>query len=253
MARQPRPSRRRRSRPGRHGGIVWLYGFHPVRAALGNPAREIRRLLLARPELRDALGEVCPADPIVSDNAEIGALLPTGAVHQGFALETSPLKPVALPDLLDRPDGDSLLVVLDQITDPRNAGAILRSAAAFGAAAVIQQERYGAAQTGVLAKAASGALETVPLVRVVNICRALDQLQPAGFWRIGLDATATRSLDDPRPGGRLALVLGAEGRGLRRLTREHCDELAAIPMRGAVPSLNVSNAAAVALYALTRS
>ncbi len=254
MARHPKQSRprRRQSRDGGQAGTVWLYGLHTVRAALANPARETRRLLLARTELGDALGDACPANPIVSDGAELSALLPPGAVHQGVALETTPLKPALLSDLLDRLDSDSLLVVLDQVTDPRNAGAILRSAAAFGAAAVLQQERHGAAQTGVLAKAASGALETVAMVTVTNISRTLDQLQAAGFWRIGLDVAGDRSLTDQRPAGRLALVLGAEGAGLRRLTREHCDELAAIPMRGAGASLNVSNAAAVALYALTR-
>ena len=254
MAKHPKHSRprRRQSRTGDQTGTVWLYGLHTVRAALGNPARETRRLLLARPELSDALGDACPANPIVTDGAELSALLPEGAVHQGVALETTPLKPVVLSDMFDRLDDDSLLVVLDQVTDPRNAGAILRSAAAFGVVAVVQQERHGAAQTGVLAKAASGALETVPMVTVTNISRTLDQLQEAGFWRIGLDAAGDRSLTDQRPAGQLALVLGAEGAGLRRLTREHCDELAAIPISGAVPSLNVSNAAAVALYALTR-
>ena len=255
MARHSKHSRprRRHSRPPRQAGTVWLYGLHVVRAALANPKREVRRLMLARAELRVELGELCPANAIVSDGAEVSALLPEGAVHQGLAMETTPLPPPDLADVLDTVDENGLIVVLDQVTDPRNVGAILRSAAAFGVSAVVQQERHGAAQTGALAKAASGALETVPLVAVTNISRTLDLLRAAGFWRIGLDAAEARSLDDDRPGGRLALILGAEGAGLRRLTREHCDELASIPMTGAVPSLNVSNAAAVALYALTRT
>ena len=254
MARkQSKRARPRRRHSGASGaeGTVWLYGLHTVAAALRNPKREVRRLLITRPELRENLDR--SENAIISDGVELSGLLPQGAVHQGIALETCPLPPTGLGDLLEKLEDGRIIVVLDQVTDPRNVGAIMRSSAAFGAAAVIQQERHGAAQTGVLAKAASGALESVPLVEVVNISRALDQLGAAGCWRLGLDADGSRSLTDRRPDGHVALVLGAEGAGLRRLTRERCDEMVRIPISGSVPSLNVSNAAAVALYALAGS
>jgi 23S rRNA (guanosine2251-2'-O)-methyltransferase len=227
-----------------------------VAAALANPARRIERLVLTG-DAEDALGRagiaLRPA-PEIRSAQEISALLPEGAAHQGFALRAAPLPDVGLADVLDAlPEGTpALVVVLDQVTDPRNVGAILRSAAAFGAAAVILPERHGADTTAALAKAASGALETVALVRVTNISRTLDALKAAGFWCIGLDARAPEVLAAVDLTGRIALVLGSEGSGLRRLVADTCDLRARLPIGPGMESLNVSAAAAIALYEVAR-
>jgi 23S rRNA (guanosine2251-2'-O)-methyltransferase len=172
-----------------------------------------------------------------------------GAVHQGVAVVADPLPEVDLSDVEDA----ALVMVLDQVTDPHNVGAILRSAAAFGCAALILTERHGPADSGVLAKAASGGLEHVALVRVKNLARALDELADLGFQRLGLDSQHAEPLETVDPVEKTALVLGAEGKGLRRLTREKCDRLVRLDVPGPIKSLNVSNAAALALYALTRA
>jgi 23S rRNA (guanosine2251-2'-O)-methyltransferase len=183
----------------------------------------------------------------------IGRLLPHGAVHQGAALEAAPLKALALDEVLEQPaEGRRIVLVLDQLSDPHNVGAILRSAAAFGATAVVVQDRHAPPQSGALAKAASGALDTIPYVEVVNIARTLEELGRRGFWRIALAGDGQQSLRDAVPAGDVALVLGSEGEGIRRLVREHCEAAAFIPMGGAMESLNVSNAAAIALYELRR-
>jgi 23S rRNA (guanosine2251-2'-O)-methyltransferase len=170
------------------------------------------------------------------------------AVHQGIALEVAPLEPLPVESVRDA----RLLVVLDQVTDPHNVGAILRSALAFGADALLSTARHAPAETGVLAKAASGALDRLPLVSVPNLARVLDQLADFGFFRIGLDSEGETLLEASLHGDRIALVLGAEGKGLRRLTRENCDAVARLAMAGPLASLNVSNAAAVALYVVRR-
>jgi 23S rRNA (guanosine2251-2'-O)-methyltransferase len=175
--------------------------------------------------------------------------VPGDAPHQGVVIEAEPLEDIWLADLLSRSAERSVLLVLDQVTDPHNVGAILRSAAAFGAVGMVTQDRHSPPEGGALAKAASGALERVPWARVVNLARALDEIAEAGFWRIGLDGEASAELKDALGPQRVALVLGAEGAGLRQNTREHCDALARLPITDAIESLNVSNAAAVALYA----
>jgi 23S rRNA (guanosine2251-2'-O)-methyltransferase len=239
-----------------------LFGLHPVAAAWTNPERRCRRLLATEAgltALADALasardlGLTRPA-PQTVDRAELDRLLPTGAVHQGVVLDAEPLAEVDLDDLarLAESRPDDVVVVLDQVTDPHNVGAILRSAAAFGASAVVLTDRNAPELTGTLAKSASGAVEIVPLVRVVNLSRALSVLQEAGYWCVGLDETGTRTLAQLDLKGRVAVVMGAEGSGLRRLTRERCDDIARLPTRGPIGSLNVSNATAVALYELMR-
>ena len=189
------------------------------------------------------------------DRERLARQLPAGAVHQGLALLAEPLPPADIyevcDDLADRPQ--AALVLLDQVTDPHNVGAILRSAAAFGARAVICTERHAAAETGVLAKAASGALEHVPLVAVANLARAMELLKEAGVWCAGLAADAPQTLAEARLTGKIAVALGAEGSGLRRLTRERCDMLLRLPTQGPIAQLNVSNAAAIALYELARA
>lgn len=231
----------------------WLYGRHTVLAALANPIRHITRLIVAgeAPEVTSG----ATIEPEALTREQISALLPPGAVHQGIAAEADPLPEVSVEEICDRAEatGNALVVVLDQVTDPHNVGAVLRSAAVFGAAAVIVQDRNAPEATGVLAKAASGALESVPLVRTVNIVRALNILKDAGFWSLGLDAEALVAIDAIPGTEKRVVVFGAEGAGLRRLTREACDELARIEGNGALSSLNVSNAAAVALYAVSRA
>jgi 23S rRNA (guanosine2251-2'-O)-methyltransferase len=248
-------------RPPRDPG-PWLYGRHAVAAVLANPARRVRRLLAlpeSAAELRALAGAArarLPADgPEILDRRVFDQILPQGAVHQGMALAAEPLPARDLDDLLDalpEDGGPHVLLLLDQVTDPHNVGAILRSAAAFAARAVIMPEHGAPPISGALAKAASGALEAVPLLRVTNLARALDRLKEAGFWCIGLDEAADERLDAVDVGERVALALGAEGSGLRRLTRERCDLRARLPTRGEPASLNVSNAAAIALYELAR-
>lgn len=254
-------SHSRRHQPHRRpepGGAYWLYGTHAVTAALANPARRLRRLVLAEdqalPSPGAGAGRDLPAPERLDRNA-LAALLPPGAVHQGVAALVEPLEPAELETLSrgwTATDQPTAVLVLDQVTDPQNVGAVLRSAAAFGAAAVVLTERHAAPESGALAKAASGALELVPLVRVVNLVRALDHLKAAGFWCVGLDAAGRDPLDKAPMEGRLALVLGSEGGGLRRLTRESCDLLVRLPTGGPLRDLNVSNAAAVALYEWAR-
>jgi 23S rRNA (guanosine2251-2'-O)-methyltransferase len=191
-----------------------------------------------------------PLQPERVDRARLDQLLGRDIAHQGVALLADPLSPPSLQSVLERPGP---LIVLDQVTDPRNVGAIMRSAAAFAAAGVITQDRNAPEETGALAKAASGALESMPLLRAVNIARTLIALKAANCWVVGLDAGGKAPLSGPALADRrIVLVLGAEGDGLRRLTRETCDELAALTMPGAMESLNVSAAAAVALYELAR-
>lgn len=261
--RHPRQRDARRQKPvapaTSAAGKLLLYGSHAVRAALANPRRHCQRLLLTEEAQRregDSLEQLARArgNSLLaerSDRNSLDALLP-GAVHQGLVLEVEPLQPPVLPDFLaELPPGPAVVVLLDQVTDPHNVGAILRSAAVFGAAAVIAPERHAAPESGTLAKAASGALEQVPYLREVNLARSLDLLKQAGFWVLGFAGEAPTTLADYDPPERLALCLGAEGAGLRRLTRERCDLLLSLPAAGSFRDLNVSNAAAVALFALT--
>jgi 23S rRNA (guanosine2251-2'-O)-methyltransferase len=241
-----------RNAPPAPRGAVWLYGIHAVGAALANPARRLRRLVVTE-EAESTLAQRTPPPwPLPAERAErsrLDHLLGRDVVHQGVALLADPMAPPSLQSVLERAGP---LIVLDQVTDPRNVGAILRSAAAFGAAAVITQDRNAPEENGALAKAASGALETMPLLRAVNIARTLIALKAANVWCVGLDAGAPSLSGPALAGRRIALVLGAEGEGLRRLTRETCDEVAGLTIRGGIDSLNVSAAAAVALYELER-
>lgn len=247
--------RRRDSVPG---GSPWIYGAHAVLAALANPARTCERLLVADDTAAEQASFAAAAlrrEPLVErvSRDDIAAFLPSGAVHQNIALLAQPLGPFGLGDILEDAGDDACVVVLDQVTDPQNVGAILRSAAAFGAHAVIMQDRHAPPLSGALAKAASGGLEHVRVVYETNLARTLDTLKREGFWCMGLDGTGAQTVAEGNPGGRTALVLGAEGSGLRRLIGETCDALVRIPQTGQVESLNVSNAAAVALYEITRS
>jgi 23S rRNA (guanosine2251-2'-O)-methyltransferase len=228
----------------------FIYGIHPVFAALANPRRSVMRIVGTANALARLAEERArfPSLPEEVTPHDLDRLLGAEAVHQGIALEVAPLEPLPVESVRDA----RLVVVLDQVTDPHNVGAILRSALAFGADALLSTARHAPAETGVLAKAASGALDRLPLVSVPNLARALDQLADFGFYRIGLDSEGGTALEASLHGDRIALVLGAEGKGLRRLTREKCDAVARLAMAGPLASLNVSNAAAVALYVVRR-
>ena len=231
-------------------GQVRLWGRHAVEAALDNPERVHRKLWATREAVAELDGELPAGLPVEwASPADLARLVARDAPHQGLVLDCAPLEELALDDL---PESDAAhpLVVLDQVTDPHNLGAILRSAAAFGAAAIVTQDRHAPPESGALAKAASGALEIVPWVRVVNLSRALEWLAEAGYWRIGLDGGAGALFGEVIQPGPAALVLGAEGEGLRPNVASHCDVLARLPISATIESLNVSNAAAVALYAL---
>jgi len=250
----PRPPQREEPRRGPDApkGAVWLYGHHAIAAALANPARRLRHLLVteeAEAAIAGAVKQPWPLTAERTDRARLDQLLGRDVVHQGAALLADPLPQPSLLSVLDRPGP---LLVLDQVSDPRNVGAIMRSAAAFGASGVIVQDRNAPDETGALAKAASGALEILPLLRAVNITRTLIALKAANIWCIGLDAAGPSLSGSAFAGRRVALVLGSEGEGMRRLTRETCDEVVGLSIKGAVESLNVSAAAAVALYELTR-
>jgi len=242
-----------------HGGHgLWLYGVHAVSAALANPARRRHRLIVTKQGL-DALEKALPDrsvgefSPEIVDRAEIDAVCGPDSVHQGMALLSDPLSELHVEDVIAPGDQTpDTLVVLDQATDPRNIGAVMRSARAFGARALVIQDRNAPPETGTMAKAASGALEHVSLVRVTNLARAIWTLKDAGYWCLGLDGYADDDIGAVDPTPRRVIVLGAEGAGLRRLTRETCDQLVKIPMDTDQESLNLSNAAAIALYVLTR-
>jgi 23S rRNA (guanosine2251-2'-O)-methyltransferase len=242
-------SRRKKSHQS-HGSAnrPRLWGKHAVAAALDNPKRKLLRAWATR----EAAGFMqFPKDlPVtLAEVTDLARLVPHDAPHQGVVIEVEAIEDAWLDELLSPADERAVLLVLDQVTDPHNVGAILRSAAAFGAAGIVTQDRHSPPESGVVAKAASGALERVPWVRVVNLARALEEIGEAGFWRIGLAGDAGTDLKDALGSPRIALVLGAEGPGLRPNTREHCDALARLPIGDAIESLNVSNAAAVALYA----
>ena len=225
-----------------------LWGRHVVAAALDNPERKVLRAWATRETA--AFMQFPKEVPVtLAEAPDLGRLVPNDAPHQGVVIEAEPLDEVWLDDLLTGAPEQAVILVLDQVTDPHNVGAILRSAAAFGAIGIITQHRHSPPESGVVAKAASGALERVPWARVVNLARALEEIGEAGFWRIGLTGDAQTELEDALGPPRVALVLGAEGPGLRPNTRDHCDALARLPISDAVESLNVSNAAAIALYA----
>jgi 23S rRNA (guanosine2251-2'-O)-methyltransferase len=231
------------------GGHPRFYGRHAVTAALANPNRIVRKIWGTR-EALNAL-ELPPVLPIVySDVADLGRMVPGDAPHQGIVAEVEALEEVWLGDALEAGRDDRRpVLVLDQVTDPHNVGAILRSAAAFDALCIVTQDRHAPPESGALARAASGALEIVPWVRVVNLARALEEIAEADYWRIGLDGEASTTLGAAIGESRVALVLGAEGEGLRHNSMAHCDILAKLPISPRMESLNVSNAAAIALYA----
>jgi 23S rRNA (guanosine2251-2'-O)-methyltransferase len=252
-----------RNTPSSGNFSAWLFGTHAVLAALANPKRQCQRLAIAsqtanglEPLVVDAaqLGGHDNLVVEIRDKNELSALLPPNAVHQGVALLSAPLESPHIEDLCKRAENlnSATVVVLDQATDPHNVGAVMRSALAFGALAVVVQDRHAPDITGTLAKSASGAVEKLDYIKVTNLSRALDDLKAAGFWCLGLDSNASEPLNSLDIPEKTALVLGAEGAGLRRLSRESCDLEAHIPMSGTMESLNLSVAASVSLYEIFR-
>lgn len=231
-------------------GHVRLWGRHAVEAALRNPARQHRKLWATREGIASLDGEL-PADfPVeYADVSDLARLVARDAPHQGLVLECEHLAELVLSEVVASGDPRPV-VVLDQVTDPHNLGAIMRSAAAFDVAAIVTQDRHAPPESGVVAKSASGALEILPWVRVVNLARTLEEIAELGYWRVGLAGESQTLLADALPAGPVALVLGAEGEGLRQNVAAHCDVLARLPISAHVESLNVSNAAAIALYSI---
>jgi 23S rRNA (guanosine2251-2'-O)-methyltransferase len=242
-----------RSRPRDEGHGEWVWGLHPVMAALGNPRRENLKRLIATADraaqITKRFGDAHRVETV--DAHVISQVLPQGAAHQGLALRADPPEPVGVAELGEPAAG--FLLMLDQLTDPQNVGAIFRSAAAFGAKGVILQDRHAPALAGALAKAAAGAIDQIPHARVVNLSRALEELEAMGWRAVGLDGEAAVTLEAALDGSPTVLVMGSEGEGIRRLVAEHCDLMARIDMPGGFESLNVSAAAAVALYAASRA
>lgn len=246
MAKKHLPSQRITSDPHR----LWLWGIHACRAALSNPNRRCFRLVLTQAMAQEMAIQTqnlsCKVD--VMDAPTLSRLLPEGAVHQGVAMEVAPLPEPSWSELHQKQEG--VLVILDQVTDPHNVGAIMRTAKALGALGVLMTERNAPPLSGVLAKAASGALELLPVWQVTNLARTLDELRESGFWTVGLDERASKTLSKKDFPPKLALIMGAEGEGLRRLTQEKCDFMTKLPTDPEFPTLNVSIATALALYEL---
>ena len=241
-------ARKNKSKGGGNPNRPRFWGKHAVAAALDNPERRVLKAWSTR-EAAEFMNFPKDLPVVLADVADLGRMVPSDAPHQGIVIEVEPLEEMWLADVLADAPERAVLLVLDQVTDPHNVGAILRSAAAFGAIAIVTQDRHAPPEGGALAKAASGALERVPWVRVVNLSRALEEIAEAGFWRIGLAGEAKDDIKAALGPQRVALVLGAEGPGMRANVRDHCDTIARLPISEAMESLNVSNAAAVALYA----
>lgn len=243
---------------GNRSNII-LYGRHPVMAIIANPARNISKILCTQDNFED-IKNACRQYNINTalintvDKKEIDRILPREAVHQGFAVYCQELEEYSLEDICilaqERPDCNVL--ILDQVTDPQNIGAIIRSAVAFNTLALILQDKNSPTETGALVKASAGMIEHLPICRVTNLSRAIEQLKEAGFWTIGMDGYAKTTIDKLKKGGKNAIIMGSEGKGMRRLVEEACDITIKLPMNEKVESLNVATAAAIVLYEMNK-
>jgi len=233
---------------------VIIYGKHAVLAALANPERQISKLMCIRESLSEVKGKIADSKIVVVDRKEIDKLLPREAVHQGLALFADKLRGYAIEEVcaLADEEGSGCVLILDQVTDPQNVGAIVRSCTAFGALALIVQDKNSPEESGALLKAAAGTYEFLPVCRVTNLSRTIDQLKRAGFWAIGMDGSAKSTVDKLDKNGKLAIVMGSEGSGMRRLVEETCDMTVKLPISQRVESLNVSTAAAIVLYEVSK-
>ena len=245
----------RKLKPAPAPANPWIYGIHACLAALDNPKRRIHTILVTRSSANFVENLSRPDLPQyqIVDRNQLNASLPPESVHQGIAIQCDPLAKLHLADVISQAPENSAVVVLDQANDPRNIGSVLRSAAAFGATAVIVPDRGTPEVSGAMAKAAAGAIESMPFIRVTNLARALRSLKDDGYWCVGLDGRAEQTLAATNMSGKTAIVMGAEGSGLRQLTAETCDYLAKIPISGDMESLNLSIATSIALYELNRT
>lgn len=246
----PREAHGRPQTPPNTSGGIWVYGWHAVNAALANDQRTVLRIVATEANARELQLPRRLPNPHVMEMREIDRLVGSESVHQGIAAEVRPLEPYVLEDIIHIEQPTGPVVILDQVSDPHNVGAILRSAAAYDAIAVITPKDHSAPETATMAKAASGALDVIPRITVTNLAAAMRELKEAGYWIIGFEGESKTLLTDVKITGKIALVLGAEGKGMRRLTGDLCDERVRLPMGARMESLNVSNAAAVALYHL---
>lgn len=236
-----------------------LYGRHPVMAAIANPNRKINKILCAK-DTYDEVKEQCQKFQVnlgiinTVDKREIDRVVPRDAVHQCFAIHCQELEEYSLEDIciLAEEQDDCHLLVLDQVTDPQNIGAIIRSCVAFNALGLIMQDKNAPNETGAMAKASAGTIEHLPICRVTNLSRAIHQLKSAGFWTVGMDGYAETTIDKMNKSGKIAIIMGSEGKGMRRLVEESCDSTVKLPTSDKVESLNVSTAAAIALYEINK-
>ena len=230
---------------------IILYGRHAVLAALSNPNRKISKLLCTKDTSAEVKGKI---KPIITDKKEIDRLLPNDAVHQGFALFTQQLESFDIEDIIRLANKKEKchVLILDQVSDPQNIGAIIRSCVAFDALALVMQDKNSPQETGAMAKASAGQIEHLTIARVTNLSRAIQQLKDAGFWAIGMDGYAKTTIDKMNKSGKIAIIMGSEGKGMRRLVEENCDDTVRLPISEKVESLNVSTAAAIVLYELNK-
>ena len=236
-------------------GLI-LYGRHPVMSALANPRRRISKLLCTAETAAELKTPAAQRgiSPVVVDRKELDKILPREAVHQGFALYCAPLPDCSLEEICAMADaaGKCHVLILDQVTDPQNIGAIIRSCVAFNTLALIMQDKNSPTETGAMAKASAGTIEHLPICRVTNLSRAVKQLQEAGFWTVGMDGYAETTIDKMNKTGKTVIIMGSEGKGMRRLVEEACDSTVCLPISGKVESLNVSTAAAIVLYEMNK-
>lgn len=231
-----------------------LYGRHAVLAALANPQRQISKILCTKENAAE-IRQISPIPPQIVDRREIDKLLPPDAVHQGFALFCSRLPDIALEEVIEQAKSKNKchILILDQVTDPQNIGAIIRSAVAFDTLALVIQDKNSPLESGSMDKAAAGMIEHLPIVRVTNLSRAIEQLKSADFWTVGMDGNATTTIDKLNKSGKTAIIMGSEGKGMRRLVEENCDISVKLPISPLTESLNVAAAAAIALYEVNKS
>lgn len=233
---------------------VIIYGRHAVEAALANPNRDIIKLMITKDNLAEVKGKIADNKISVVERKDIDKLLPREAIHQGFALTCFMLEDYALDDICDMADNkeNCHVLILDQVTDPQNVGAIIRSCVAFDTLALIMQDKNSPPESGALLKAAAGTYENLPICRVTNLSRAIEQLKKSGFWVVGMDGYAKTSVDKMDKSGKNAIIMGSEGKGMRRLVEESCDITIKLPISPKVESLNVSTAAAIVLYEMNK-